>query len=260
MAYLLSVAVPKFTAVDFRIIVVKSAILVHHENRKCESRRSHLHAIFTYMSTLKSILIPAITLAAGLAGGYWWADSKCGGSGKPHPTDSSEYVCNSKTIVPEDALMTVDTAFAMIARYGANLPPDSAHTRSVWFSTERIHALLCVMQRDKMSGVRFYLANYADEYLLPKEAGTIGHIPIKPYWGHTTFVMVTTREEKKKHIDHIQVNPDHRPTKGMILTGFPDEDDPENNGEMCPPPKNCFNRGALMLAPNVDSTKKYIYK
>ncbi len=53
------------------------------------------------------------------------------------------------------------------------------------------------MQRDKMSGVRFYLGNYADNYPTPKPEGEIGHIPVKPYWGHTTMVMVTTREEKK---------------------------------------------------------------
>lgn len=210
------------------------------------------------MSTFKSILIPILTLAAGVAAGYYWSNSQCAGGGSTGK-DSSQYVCNSKTVVPEDALMSVDTAYAMIARYGATLPPDSTHTRSIWFSTERIHALLCVMQRDKMSGVRFYLANYADDYPIPHEEGTIGHIPIKPYWGHTTLVMVTTREDKKKHVDHIQVTPDNRPTKGMIaLSGPPD--DPENNGEMCPPPKNCFARGAYFLAPNVDSTKSHIYK
>lgn len=214
------------------------------------------------MSTFKSILIPVLTLAAGVAAGYWWAESRASAGGhRPPTTDSSEYVCNSQTIVPDSALMTVDTAYAMIARYGAKLPPDSNHTRSIWFSTERIHALLCVMQRDKMSGVRFYLADYADNYPNPKAEGEIGHIPIKPYWGHTTMVMVTTREKGKKHVDHIQVKPDNRPHTGIIMGLLPPvDDDPENNGEMCPPPKNCFARGAYFIAPNVDSTKKYIYK
>lgn len=214
------------------------------------------------MTTIKSILIPALTLAAGVAAGYWWAESKAPGGGGHHPVvDSSQFVCNSSTVVPDKALLTVDTAFNMIARYGKRLPPDSAHTRSIWFSTERIHALLCVLQRDKLSGVRFYLAEYADDYPKEHEAGTIGHNPVKPYWGHTTLVLVTTREENKKHLDHVQIHSNGVPHKGTLFTPPDDDkDDPENNGELCPPPKNCFARGAYFLAPNVDSTKNHIYQ
>ncbi|WP_126243824.1 flagellar basal body-associated FliL family protein [Chitinophaga rhizosphaerae] len=213
------------------------------------------------MSTFKSILIPAITLAAGLAAGYWWAQSGNPGAaaGKPNP-DASRFVCNSSTDVPEKDLLTVDTAFNMIARYGKRLPPDSAQSRSIWFSTERIHALLCVMKRDSMSGVRFYYAKYANDYPSKLDEGSIGHNPIKPYWGQTTLVLVTTRAQGKKHLDHIKVKEggNGRPHIGMILTS-PPPDDPENNGELCPPPKNCFSKGAYFLAPNVDSTKKHIY-
>ncbi|WP_341839830.1 hypothetical protein [Chitinophaga caseinilytica] len=213
------------------------------------------------MSTFKSILIPAVTLAAGLAAGYWWAQSKNSGgiTGIPVP-DSSRYVCNSSTKVPDEDLLTVDTAFNMIARYGKKLPPDSTHTRSIWFSTERIHSLLCILQRDKLSGVRFYFAEYAEDYPVAHEPGAIGHNPVKPYWGHTTMVLVTTREQGRLHLDHIKVKlgGNGAPEEGAIFTGTP-PDDPENNGELCPPPKNCFSKGAYFLAPNVDSTKKHIY-
>ncbi|WP_298708249.1 hypothetical protein, partial [uncultured Chitinophaga sp.] len=195
-----------------------------------------MHAITTYMSTFKSILIPTLTLAAGLAAGYWWAESKgSGGRGQKPGPDSSRYVCNSSTIVPEKDLLSVDTAFNMIARYGKRLPPDSTHTRSIWFSTERMHALLCILKRDSLSGVRFYLGEYAENYPVPHQEGTIGHDPIKPYWGHTTLVLVTTREERKKHLDHVQVHANGVPHKGMIFTGPHDDDEPENNGELCPP-------------------------
>ncbi|MGE7776066.1 hypothetical protein ACQKLP_15160 [Chitinophaga sp. NPDC101104] len=212
------------------------------------------------MSTFKSILIPAVTLAAGLAAGYFWAESRHSGNGGAQSApDDHHYACSSSK-VPDKDLLTVDTAFNMIARYGQHMPPDSLQSRSIWFSTDRIHALLCILKRDSMSGVRFYYARYAEDYPSSTEEGSIGHNPVKPYWGHNTLVLVTTRQDGRKHLDHVKVKDggNGAPHVGAILTS-PPPDDPENNGELCPPPKNCYTKGAYFLAPNVDSTKKHIY-
>ncbi|MBD1393345.1 hypothetical protein [Mucilaginibacter glaciei] len=114
-------------------------------------------------------------------------------------------------------------------------------TRAIWFSADRLEALLAKIRKENGDGIRFYLATYDTVY---KESLT-AHIPPKKYWGYNTLVMVSTRDSLggKFHQDY------YGPAKANGMGGgFIIGATPENRGEICPPPRDCNTIGAT-LAP-----------
>jgi len=117
-------------------------------------------------------------------------------------------------------------------------------TRCIWFSKERLRAIVRKLDRESGDGVRFYLITYNDKY----DTTTLHKTPIPPvpYWGKNTLLMVSTKPSDALHIDYY-TNHHHRGAKD-INSGFIVGMTPENRGELCPPPANCPQIGATLLA------------
>ena len=120
------------------------------------------------------------------------------------------------------------------------------NSRTIWFGIDRLQAMVNKIKAEGGDGVRFYLATY-DSVYTPNDK--FGHIPARKYWGHTTLVMVSTKDSLKFHRDYYGNNIDptsnsKSDSKGFILSVGTS---PENRGEMCPPPSNCATIGATLI-------------
>ena len=121
------------------------------------------------------------------------------------------------------------------------------NSRTIWFGIDRLQAMVNKIKAEGGDGVRFYLATY-DTVYTPNSKHN--HIPERKYWGHTTLVMVSTKDSLNKfHRDYYSnsIDPSSNSksnSKGFIL-GVGSA--PENRGEMCPPPSNCATIGASLV-------------
>ena len=120
------------------------------------------------------------------------------------------------------------------------------NSRTIWFGIDRLQAMVNKIKAEGGDGVRFYLATY-DTVYTPNSKHN--HIPERKYWGHTTLVMVSTKDSLKFHRDYYgnSIDPSSNSKsdpKGFILSVGTS---PENRGEMCPPPSNCATIGATLV-------------
>jgi hypothetical protein len=123
-----------------------------------------------------------------------------------------------------------ERVFRRTDRYGFN------DTRCVWFSIEQLENLVKKVRCEKGDGVRFYLAAYNVNCMPDSTYNT-------NYMDHTTLIMVSTKSKSGKHFDYYGKN-ENGIDVGAIITS-----DPENRGEMCPPPSNCTPEGATLFQP-----------
>ncbi len=112
-------------------------------------------------------------------------------------------------------------------------------TRCVWFSSKQLKSLLKLIDSEGGNGIRFYMASY----------DSIAKHGIKvpdEYRNYSTLVMVSTRDSVTPQGVTLRWDYYNRGPKlrGGILTA-----DPENRGEICPPPNNCNADGATLLEP-----------
>lgn len=112
-------------------------------------------------------------------------------------------------------------------------------TRAIWFGIDRLEAMVKKIKEEGGDGVRFYLATYDDKY--PKDLKN-GYKPDIKYWGYNTLIMVSTKDSINKY--HRDYYSNKTGSKGFILGVTTD---PENRGEMCPPPANCTEIGATLI-------------
>ena len=138
---------------------------------------------------------------------------------------------------------TVDSIYT---EKGLSVKKKKPNSRSIWFSAERLQALLDKIKSEGGDGIRFYMATY-DSVYNTKVIG--GIIPPREYWGYNTLVMVSTKDSTNKvnekfHRDYYTSKPAsaNKPVLGFIVGG-----PPENRGELCPPPKDCASIGATLL-------------
>ncbi|HEY9194607.1 MAG TPA: hypothetical protein VIM77_00020, partial [Mucilaginibacter sp.] len=90
----------------------------------------------------------------------------------------------------------------------------------------------------------FYYSTYDSTY----KASFKGHIPARQYWGYNTLIMVSTKDSLKQfHQDYYYARPTGNPTG--VAQGFIVNTVPENRGEQCPPPANCYSIGATLITP-----------
>ena len=129
---------------------------------------------------------------------------------------------------------------------GLKVTKKKPNSRSIWFSAERLQALLDKIKGEGGDGIRFYMATY-DSVYNTKVIG--GIIPPREYWGYNTLVMVSTKDstnkvDQKFHRDYYTSKPakSNKPVLGFIVGG-----PPENRGELCPPPKDCAGIGATLI-------------
>ncbi|RYU91688.1 hypothetical protein EWM62_07050 [Mucilaginibacter terrigena] len=129
---------------------------------------------------------------------------------------------------------------------GVRMVKNKPNTRAIWFSADRLQALLDKIKSEGGDGIRFYMATYDTTYNT-KVIG--GIIPPKDYWGYNTLVMVSTKDSTNKvnqvfHRDYYTSKPakSTKPTLGFMVGGTP-----ENRGELCPPPKDCAPTGATLI-------------
>jgi len=124
------------------------------------------------------------------------------------------------------------------------------NTRCIWFSKERLSAMLQQLEKEKGDGVRFYLMTYDDKYNTKDRVGS--YPPPEPdYWGYNSLLMVSTRDSvangQTYHRDYYTDQNMLTGAKGKNKPGFIVGMVPENRGELCPPPSDCFKQGALLL-------------
>lgn len=114
-------------------------------------------------------------------------------------------------------------------------------SRTVWFSKEQLKALIDKVYEENGDGIRFYFAAY-DSTQKP------GYKANPRYLDQSTLIMVSTfdtiavRDGKKDTLHWDYYFDRKKGREGRILTTIP-----ENQGELCPPPANCFSEGALLL-------------
>ncbi|PAW93988.1 hypothetical protein CKK33_10970 [Mucilaginibacter sp. MD40] len=121
------------------------------------------------------------------------------------------------------------------------------NTRAIWFSVDRLQKLVNKIKSEGGDGIRFYLATY-DTIYPARFAG--GHKPAPDYWGHNTLVLVSTKDSTNKmnqkyHRDYYTdklLGNNGQPSKGFIVGA-----EPENRGELCPPPRDCNSVGATLI-------------
>lgn len=123
-------------------------------------------------------------------------------------------------------------------------------TRCIWFSKERLTAMLQQLEKEKGDGVRFYLMTYDDQYDTKNRVGS--YPPPEPdYWGYNSLLMVSTKDSVANgqvyHRDYFSDQDVPMAAKGKNKPGFIVGMVPENRGELCPPPSDCFLQGALLL-------------
>lgn len=109
-------------------------------------------------------------------------------------------------------------------------------TRCVWFSKEQLKKLICKLEKENGDGVRFYLGTYDRDTMPGPDYDT-------SYKNQTTLIMVSTKLKSGKHFDYFGKT-ENGTDLGAILTS-----DPQNRGEMCPPPQTCIAEGALLFEP-----------
>ena len=163
-------------------------------------------------------------------------------------SDSPSTVALNDTIPSQDTI-GVDVAKQYVHNYAKYATADSVqdkaikkkqpNTRCIWFSLKRLQMLINKVNKEGGDGVRFYLADYDTTYIknFPNTTDSL-------YWGHNTLLMVSTyRINAKVHQDYYFNGPvtDPKFNIGSILMV-----NPENRGELCPPPNPCT--GATLLS------------
>lgn len=113
-------------------------------------------------------------------------------------------------------------------------------TRCIWFSIDRLKALVDQIKEEKGDGIRFYLSTYDKQYVTGEKHP---HDPPRIYWGYNTLIMVSTQYLDGNHVDYYGTSiKNNRKRTGFIIMA-----DPENRGELCPPPANCNKIGATLI-------------
>lgn len=132
----------------------------------------------------------------------------------------------------------------------AQRKPKKPDTRAIWFDKLRLQQMLAQLEQEGGDGVRFYLITYNNKY-----DTTVKHkkpIPPVKYWGYNTLLMVSTKDStingKPVHADYYTNTVAGTEIKGKTKKkGFIVTFEPENRGELCPPPANCKDEGATLI-------------
>jgi hypothetical protein len=170
--------------------------------------------------------------------------------------------------IPDSVLVPLAEAKAYVKNYApkagfvdsspediaAGQPKKKPDTRCIWFSKERLQAMLDKLEKEEGNGIRFYLAAYDKTYPDVPPDGS-AHQPPKAYWGYNTLIMVSTKPDQ--NAQGMQINKDYyedlengAKTGVAKKGGFIVKLTPENRGEICPPPANCYDLGATLIPKN----------
>jgi len=186
---------------------------------------------------------------------------------QPKQAETVVHTSVDTTAIPDSVLVPLKEAKAYVTNYSSKAgfvdstpeeitsgkPKKKPDTRCIWFSKERLQAMLNQLENEKGNGIRFYLATYDKHYPDVQTKKSENHPP-KEYWGYNTLLMVSTRPAKNEqgvainkdyYIDLVKGTPQASKPNGFIV-GIT----PENRGEICPPPANCFDQGATLLPLN----------
>ncbi len=196
---------------------------------------------------MKKLVFPLITLIAGFAAGYFYANSKTtatgpAAAGKMALTDFH----SDNSISYDEAKLLVDT-FGTKGLDDANGKPGGKglKTRSIFIPLTKLDALVAALDAarakdGKTDGIRIYFGRY------PKM-----QLDRKPYEHpyRNTIIIVSTKDTAilqrggkipvNMHLDYFGA-PNHKTATFMLMVN------PENRGEMCP--NNCD--GAILVCPD----------
>jgi hypothetical protein len=125
-----------------------------------------------------------------------------------------------------------------------SIPYIAPNTRCIWFSTEQLSNLIHAVEDEGGDGIRIYIAAYDSTYDIPA-----GDNPSPPVfsWNRNTMLLVSTKDSVASdkgtyHRDYYDNKGDKTRKNGFIVTAKA-----QNRGEMCPPPANCYDVGALLI-------------
>lgn len=178
-------------------------------------------------------------------------------------TENNQQTAGTKPAIPD----SVKLPYALAKRYVDNYAkhagfidadavdstgrkPSKPDTRSIWFSKERLVQIVAELEDEHGDGIRFYLMTYDDHY--PADRKHKGPPPPpKDYWGYNSLIMVSTKDSTTNgnvyHRDYYTGSDgpvaESKSKHHGFIVGFA----PENRGELCPPPVDCFMTGALLL-------------
>ncbi|HEY8895696.1 MAG TPA: hypothetical protein VIM79_12800 [Niastella sp.] len=143
------------------------------------------------------------------------------------------------TIRPDVARRMVRNFDGRVHQMGPHAGIKYSDTRCVWFSSSQLKSLLNRIDSEGGNGIRFYMATY-DSTAKPGF-----NIPDR-YRNLSTLIMVSTRDSITPNGDILRWDYYNRGgrLRGGILAA-----EPENRGEICPPPSNCAADGATLLEP-----------
>lgn len=151
--------------------------------------------------------------------------------------------------------ISVDTAVKMVNSYNPGMVGSQRagvqkeNTRTVYFDLASLKTLINKIESQKGQGVRIYFAAYGPGHRVISATGDT-----LDYSNSNTVVLVSTK-------DTVIVDPNHPTRKitvhkdyysnnksvtsiGYFLGRFTD---PQNKGELCPPPSPCCTLGATLL-------------
>jgi hypothetical protein len=112
------------------------------------------------------------------------------------------------------------------------------NTRSVWFSIDQMKRIVEKIEAEGGDGMRIYFAKY-DTMEIPGLGG-----PNRCYTFQNTLIMVSTEANNNFHFDYFEDRASKKEARGFIINMM--KMVPENKGEICPPPTNCKDIGALL--------------
>jgi len=186
---------------------------------------------------------------------------------KQKTSETSNASTTDTTVIPDSVIVPVAEAKVYINNYSSKAgfvdstpeeiasgkPKKKPDTRCIWFSKERLQAMLNQLEHEKGNGIRFYLAAYDKKYPDNKTESKANQPP-KEYWGYNTLVMVSTKPATNDESKPINKDYYYDVEKGIPAAGAPHGFivtlTPENRGEICPPPADCFKQGATLLPKN----------
>jgi len=164
--------------------------------------------------------------------------------------------------LPDSVLLDYATAKRYVKNYeahaghvdttgGNNITQGLPNTRSIWFSKERLQAMLNKVGSIDGDGIRFYFATYDAKYDPANKNNSLE----KKHWGFNTLLMVSTKDSiagtDTLHRDYYGtqiVSSAAASSKATSKVAIALSTNVENKGELCPPPRDCFSIGATLIS------------
>ncbi|QHS54961.1 hypothetical protein GWR56_05180 [Mucilaginibacter sp. 14171R-50] len=183
----------------------------------------------------------------------------CTSKTTPEDTNKADSVA-ADSLVAESKKMEnipIDTAVKMVSSYDPGMVTSPSrrtqkeNTRTVYFDLAALKKLITNIETEKGQGLRIYFAKYGPGHVVLANNGDT-----LDYSNSNTVVLVSTKDtvitdpDPKNRGRKITIHKDYYSNNksvsniGYFLGKFTD---PQNKGELCPPPSPCCTYGATLF-------------